>query len=245
MWATGYTQFVFLYSVAQCVGWILFRTLVLGLLLKKQSTSQLITRWYIRHGGNSEEAFSSWRAVYNTTTIMTYGAFGLVALTAYSWGGADYGTLFLAHTLGLLLIAFHVWSSRSVYETLGDFGWFYGDFFARDSSILSLAPSDIKLYYTGIYRYLNNPDKVIGQAAFYGLALISRSWAVFALALLLQICNLLFSSYVETPHMEKIYGAQVHRDSGIVRTVKNAVNKGVGQTVFVDDARSTAVDASS
>ncbi|KAJ2616419.1 phosphatidylethanolamine N-methyltransferase [Coemansia sp. RSA 1365] len=244
MWVAGHNQFVFLYSVVQCIGWILFRTLVLGFLLKRQSSNQLITRWYIKHGGNSEEAFSSWRAVYNTTTIMTYGAFGLVALTAYSWGGADYGTLFLAHTLGLLLIAFHVWSSLSVYETLGDFGWFYGDFFARDSSILSLAPPDIKLYYTGIYRYLNNPDKVIGQAAFYGLALISRSWAVFALALLLQICNFLFSSYVETPHMEKIYGAQVHRDSGIVRTVKNAVNKGVGQTVFVDDARSSTIDAS-
>ncbi|KAJ2692776.1 phosphatidylethanolamine N-methyltransferase, partial [Coemansia spiralis] len=139
------------------------------------------------------------------------------------------------HTLGLLLIGFHVWSSRSVYETLGDFGWFYGDFFARDPSMLSLAPPDMKLYYTGIYRYLNNPDKVIGQAAFYGLALISRSWTVFALALLLQVCNFLFSAHVETPHMEKVYGAQVRRDSGIVRTVKKAVNKGVGQMVFDND----------
>ncbi|KAJ2841580.1 phosphatidylethanolamine N-methyltransferase, partial [Coemansia brasiliensis] len=49
------------------------------------------------------------------------------------------------------------------------------------------------------------------------------------------MCNFMFNSYVETPHMEKIYGTQVHRDSGIVRTVKKAVNKGIGQSVFVDE----------
>ncbi|KAJ1966484.1 phosphatidylethanolamine N-methyltransferase [Dipsacomyces acuminosporus] len=234
-WATGYSSAVLVYAVLQCVGWILFRTLALGVLLKKQSTEQLITRWFIKRGGNSEEAFASWRAVYNAATVMTYGSFGLVAAVAYHWGESNYGNLVLFHTLGLLLISFHIWSSRSVYETLGDFGWFYGDFFAHNSSMLSLAPADIKLYYTGIYRYLNNPEKVIGQAAFYGLALISRSWAVFALALLLQCCNFLFSTYVEAPHMEKIYGAQVRRDSGIIRTVKKAVNKGVGQAVFSDD----------
>ncbi|KAJ2746401.1 phosphatidylethanolamine N-methyltransferase [Coemansia sp. BCRC 34301] len=237
MWATGHVRLVLVYSICQCVGWILFRTLALGILLKCQSTNQLITRWYIKRGGNSEEAFSSWRAVCNTATIMTYGSFALVSLAAYHWGDADYSNLILFHTLGLLLIAFHVWSSRSVYETLGDFGWFYGDFFARDSTMLSLAPADIKLYYTGIYRYLNNPEKVIGQAAFYGLALISRSWAVFALALLLQICYFLFSAYVETPHMEKIYGAQMRRESGIVRTVKKAVSLSIGQPLFVGSAR--------
>ncbi|KAJ2596313.1 phosphatidylethanolamine N-methyltransferase [Coemansia sp. RSA 1721] len=240
MWATGNKRFVLIYSIIQCICWIVFRTLVLGFLLRKQSSSQLITRWFIKHGGNGEEAFSSWRAVYNTVTIMTYGSFGLVAATAYHWGDALVSNLVLFHTLGLLLIAFHVWSSRSVYEVLGDFGWFYGDFFARDSSMLSLAPSDFKLYYTGIYRYLNDPEKVIGQAAFYGLALISRSWAVFALALLLQIGSFLFNTYVETPHMQKIYGAQVRRDSGIVRTVKNAVNKGVGQPVFVNGQNGAA-----
>ncbi|KAJ2748152.1 phosphatidylethanolamine N-methyltransferase, partial [Coemansia sp. BCRC 34490] len=77
MWITGYTQMVLKYAIVQCIGWILFRTLALGLLLKKQSTSQLITRWYIKRGGNSEEAFSSWRAVYNTAMIMTYASFGL------------------------------------------------------------------------------------------------------------------------------------------------------------------------
>ncbi|KAJ2001045.1 phosphatidylethanolamine N-methyltransferase, partial [Coemansia thaxteri] len=235
MWITGHVQLVLVYSICQCVGWILFRTLALGYLLRRQSTSQLITRWYIKHGGNGEEAFSSWRAVCNTATNMTYGSFALVGLAAYHWGDADYANLVLFHTLGLVLIAFHVWSSRSVYDTLGDFGWFYGDFFARDPSMLSLAPADMKLYYTGIYRYLNNPEKVIGQAAFYGLALISRSWAVFALALLLQICNFMFSAYVETPHMEKIYGAQVRRESGIVRTVKKAVNMGTKQPLFASD----------
>ncbi|KAJ2695998.1 phosphatidylethanolamine N-methyltransferase, partial [Coemansia spiralis] len=93
LWATRHARLVLAYSIAQCIGWILFRTLALGILLRKQSTSQLITRWYIKHGGNSEEAFSSWRAVYNTATIMTYGSFGLVALATYHWGDADYSSL--------------------------------------------------------------------------------------------------------------------------------------------------------
>ncbi|KAJ1958034.1 phosphatidylethanolamine N-methyltransferase [Linderina pennispora] len=235
LYLTGYTSTLLVYSSLQCLWWILFRTLVLGVLLRKQSADQFITRWFIKHGGNSEEAFSSWRAVYNSATIMIYGSFALVAVAGYHWGDADYSDLVLFHTLGLLLIAFHVWSSRSVYDTLGDFGWFYGDFFARSPAVVSLAPADIKLYYTGIYRYLNNPEKVIGQAAFYGLALISRSWTVFALALFFQCGTFLFGAYVETPHMEKVYGTQIHRDSGIVRTVKKAVNKGIGQPVFADD----------
>ncbi|KAJ2160217.1 phosphatidylethanolamine N-methyltransferase [Coemansia sp. RSA 552] len=221
-----------LYACVQCVFWIAFRTLGLGVLLRAQSTRQAVTRWFIRRGGDSDEAFASWRALYNAATILTYASFALVGLSTYGWGGADAGTLVLRHTLGALLVGLHVWSARSVYETLGDFGWFYGDFFARDASVLALAPPDLKLYYTGIYRYLNNPDRVIGQAAFYGLALIARSRAVFALALLLQACTFVFSAYVEAPHMAKVYGAQVRRDSGIVRTLKRAVNKSMGQTLF-------------
>src|SRR6185503_13122497 len=36
-----------------------------------------------------------------------------------------YGTVLLRHTLDVLLIALHIWTSISVFEELGDFGWFY------------------------------------------------------------------------------------------------------------------------
>ena len=82
------------------------------------------------------------------------------------------------------MIGLHIWSSLEVYEVLGLFGtssvlrkmnelnsthdqkclgWYYGDFFIEDF------PSNLE--YTGIYRYLNNPE-VISGAAFFGLACV-------------------------------------------------------------------------
>ncbi|KAJ1674249.1 phosphatidylethanolamine N-methyltransferase, partial [Spiromyces aspiralis] len=199
-------------AVGQCLFWITFRTLGLGYILRRQSESQWVIRWFLRHGGTADEAFTSWRAIYNAALAMTYASFSLLALVAYFFNDksremasaavitaasntyADpvgfLGSRLLAPTLGVLLIAFHIWSSKSVYDALGDFGWFYGDFFVQN------LPADRqKLAFTGVYRYLNNPEKVIGQAAFYGLALISGSWVVLGLAMTLQVANFLFLTY--------------------------------------------------
>jgi phosphatidylethanolamine N-methyltransferase len=54
-----------------------------------------------------------------------------------------------------------------------------------------------ELLYTGIYRFLNNPEKIMGHAAFWGMALIANSPTIFILALFSQTCNFLFLNYVE------------------------------------------------
>lgn len=46
-------------------------------------------------------------------------------------------------------------------------------------------------------RFLNNPEKIMGHAAFWGMTLIANNGTIFALALFSQICNVLFLQYVE------------------------------------------------
>jgi phosphatidylethanolamine N-methyltransferase len=71
-------------------------------------------------------------------------------------------------------------------------------------------------------RFVNNPEKVMGHAAFWGMTLICNSWSIFILALFSQISNFLFLNFVESPHMRKIYGDKVRKDAGVVKTVKAA-----------------------
>ena len=213
------------FIVAQAVMWRLLHSMGLGLVLAAQSSAKAWTKHFIKHGSTPWEAWSQWKSIYNTSLCLTYISFFLACLQNYhlpqDW---TYGTVLLRHTLGFLLIALHIWASVSMHEVLGDFGWFFGDFFVQGEN---------RLTYTGIYRYLNNPERLMGSAAFWGMSLISCSSVSFSLALLAQVSNLLFIQFVEKylicegltksrPHMQKLYGAQIRREDGLTKSIKRA-----------------------
>lgn len=187
----------------------------IGYILHCQSTRKSWTRHFIRYGESTEEAWRQWKGLYHLSMILCHTSFICASYKMYAlppeW---QYGWVLLRHVVGVSLIALHLWTVVNIYETLGEFGWFFGDFFYEQAN---------KLTYSGIYRYLNNPERSIGLAGMWGFALITWSRSIFVLALLSHILALGFIQFVEKPHMHKLYGEGIREDSGVSKTIKRSL----------------------
>ncbi|KAK7055518.1 phosphatidylethanolamine N-methyltransferase [Favolaschia claudopus] len=211
---------------AHALTWCLFHCFGLGLVLRAQGQNKFLVRHFMKNyhypakdgdRGAIVEAFTNWKAIYNLSLCMSYVSFLGVVWKTYSiptdW---TVGHELLRHTLGAMLIGLHIWAALECFEVLGLFGWFFGDFFIEDF------PAHLE--YTGIYRYLNNPE-VMGGAAWLGFTLISGSKLVLGLAVVRHLAQWWFLKVVENPHMQKLYGDSLRKDAGFVKVIKNVASK--------------------
>lgn len=239
--------------VANALLWRLWYSIGLGVILTKQSKEKMFTRHFVKYGETAIEAWRQWKGLYHLSMAMCHASFLAACWKMYTypddWG---YGWVLLKHVVGLGLVALQIWTATSIYDSLGEFGWFYGDFFFDSNG---------KLTYKSIYRFLNNPERVIGTAGLWGMALITWSRAIFLIALIGHILTLGFISYVEKPHMQKIYGEKMRKEAGLTKFIKRSLPqpvKGLQMSVdkvldetkhfvddFVDVARSKLAAGSS
>ena len=210
--STPFYQGIFVINAAL---WRLWYSVGVGYILIRQSTKKRWTRHFLKYGESAEEAWRQWKGVYHIAMIMCYASFIAASWKMYTFPtNWEHGLAILKHVIGGALIGLQIWTATSIYDSLGEFGWFFGDFFFD---------SNPKLTYSGIYRFLNNPERLLGLAGVWGAALITGSTAIFCLALLSHILALAFIQLVERPHMQRLYGQSLRRESGFTKSLKRSL----------------------
>lgn len=203
------------FFVAHALLWRVWYHLGLGIILDRQSKTKMWTRHFLKYGESAGEAWRQWKGMHHISMVMCNASFAAACYKMYSLP-ADWanGLVLLKHVLGGGLIALQVWTAVSVYESLGEFGWFCGDFFWDQEA---------KLTYTSIYRFLNNPERIFGTAGVWGAALITWSRAIFIMAIVSQLLTLFYISYIERPHMQKIYGRSMRGEAGLTKFIRRSL----------------------
>ncbi|KAK8079821.1 phosphatidylethanolamine n-methyltransferase [Apiospora hydei] len=195
--------------------WRLWYSVGLGAILSQQSANKTWTRHFLKFGENADEAWKQWKGMYHISQVMTYTSFIAACWKMYSFPSDwEIDHALLRHVVGAVLILVHIWTAVSIHESLGEFGWFFGDFFFDQGA---------RLTYKSIYRFLNNPERFLGTAGLWGAALITGNKTVFLLALTGHLCTFGFLQFVEQPHMRKIYGREIRQEAGLTKFLRSSL----------------------
>ena len=110
--------------------WRLWYSLGVGFLLDRQSKRKRWTRHFLKYGESTEEAWRQWKGMYHLSMTMCYASFVAASWKMYSTP-ADWssGLVLLRHVIGASLVALQMWTTISIYQSLGEFGWFFWGLF--------------------------------------------------------------------------------------------------------------------
>lgn len=209
-------------TLLSAIGWRLFHNFGLGHILSSQSESKGWTRLFLKYGKTPIEAYEQWQVIYNVSTVMSYLSLFVVCIRQREiTSNVQYWPF--KYIIGCMMIALHTWTSFSIYESLDEYGWFFGDFFFPEKAK--------PLTYSGIYRYLNNPERLFGISGVWGLSLISGSFSGYLVAFVWTLGGFYFIKFIEQPHMQKLYGSQIRAEAGLTKTIKRAMVPPVENTV--------------
>ena len=187
----------------------IFGTLFLGIFLRKQWKTKFWTSLFLKRGLSAEKAFESWIRIYNF--IDTSMNVTLLSCCVRYFQPLDFVALWRMHGGGvvsayLLTAISFVWISKYAldesYTHLGDYGWCYGDFFLTSKAVYTKEG-----LYSGLYRYVTNPDVNLGKLWMYAIVIVCRSKVVGALVVLSHATFYLLLTLVEKPHMREMLGS--------------------------------------
>lgn len=198
----------------------LIESIGVDIFLWAQHHFKYYTKWVLANDMPLEKSLNNFAIIYNTLLNLSYATvFGLNLTQWVSTSQTKYIVflssewLFLRVLVGGFLIATQFLINLSIIDSIGYFGWFYGDFFI---------PSHQKLLTKcGVYRYLNNPEQIFGVCGLMGTFLIFPTAENFALTVIWVVNNFIRFNFIERAHMIQVYGeSAVTTDSGVTKTFK-------------------------